>query len=279
MLPKAIAEFLDIILLAFLWKVISVSLHKISVWNENGSIRLWSFGQQPSNKDLNLVYVLIAGAIMLNKHCKSFCSLFYLHLLKLCLAFWMYPQNTHLNFIFETETLNKVIKRHEQFFLKKDITWPLSLWRDIHPHSWKEKCQLRVHQNAILHYQDWQNLKRIATHSHGKAVGKQELLYIASENANWYNHYWGVFGSNYHNYICIYLWSMNLLWEHTPASIIWKYTCTRLFIDALFVIENHLKQSKYQFTKQWLNKLVDQIMEHCMSLKKSKENFYVYGCV
>lgn len=40
----------------------------------------------------------------------------------------MCPQNTHLNFIFETETLSKVVKRHEQTVQKKkkDTTWPLA---------------------------------------------------------------------------------------------------------------------------------------------------------
>lgn len=143
-----------------------------------------------------------------------------------------------------SKDMNRQLKK------KKRYNVALKLMKRCSPHSWKEKCQLRVHQNAIRHYQDCQNLKRMAILSHGKALGKQELSYIASENVNWYNHYWRVFGSNYHNYIHIYLWSRNLLWGPTPTSVIWKYTYTRLFIDVSFVVENHWKQSKYQFTEE-----------------------------
>ena len=62
-----------------------------------------------------------------------------------------------------------------------------------------------------------------------------------------------------------------LLGIHPDKTIIQKYTCTRMFITALFTIARSWKQSKCPSTEEWIKKMwYVYTMEYYSAIKKNE---------
>ena len=83
---------------------------------------------------------------------------------------------------------------------------------------------------------------------------KREPFYTVGGNVNWYYHY----GEQYRvslknvNVELSYDPVIPLLGIYLDEAIIQKYTCTPMFISALFTIAKIWKQSKCPSTEEWI---------------------------
>ena len=101
---------------------------------------------------------------------------------------------------------------------------------------------------------------------------KREPTYSAGRNINWCSHY----GKQYGNFLklkrelpydlAIALWGM-----YPEETLIWKYTCTPMFIVTLFTAVKTWKQPKCPWTEEWIKKIwYIYKMEYYSAIKKNK---------
>ena len=90
----------------------------------------------------------------------------------------------------------------------------------------------------------------------GENVEKREPLYTVGGNVNWYSHC----GKNIHRFFKKPKnWTTTWPRNSTPGyifnkkkTLIWKYTCTPMFIAALFIISKIWKPCECPSTKKWI---------------------------
>uniref|UniRef100_A0A8W4FJW9 DUF1725 domain-containing protein n=1 Tax=Sus scrofa TaxID=9823 RepID=A0A8W4FJW9_PIG len=116
-------------------------------------------------------------------------------------------------------------------------------------------------------------IKSLQTASAGEGVEKRELYYTIGGNVNWYNHYgetvWKYFGKL--NTELPHDTAVPLLGTYPDKTFIENdtYTCTRMFIAALFTIARTWKQAKCPSTDDWIWKIwYIYTMEYYSAIKK-----------
>ena len=85
---------------------------------------------------------------------------------------------------------------------------------------------------------------------------KRELAYTVGENANWYSHYGEQCGDSSKS------WEQNChktqqshCWAYTLRKTELGYTCTPMFIAALFIIARTWKQPRCPSADEWIRKV------------------------
>ena len=86
---------------------------------------------------------------------------------------------------------------------------------------------------------------------------KREPSYTVGGNVNWYNHYGEQYGGSLKKLKIElpYYPAIPLLGIYPEKTIIQKYTCTPMFIVALFTIARTRKQPKCPSTDEWIKKM------------------------
>ena len=86
---------------------------------------------------------------------------------------------------------------------------------------------------------------------------KREPSYTVGGNVNWYNHYGEQYGGALKKLKIElpYYPAIPLLGIYPEKTIIQKYTCTPMFIVALFTIARTRKQPKCPSTDEWIKKM------------------------
>ena len=111
-----------------------------------------------------------------------------------------------------------------------------------HWSAYLEKCKVKLHWDVILHLSNWWKLKRMTTHSVGKAVGRQapsSLPVGVQTGTSLWRGVWQLW-IQLHMYSPCGLDSTSRDWPWRYASKIQKHACTRSFRAALFVTgRNH----------------------------------------
>jgi len=98
-------------------------------------------------------------------------------------------------------------------------------------------------------------------------VDKRKPSYIVGGNVNWYSHYWKQYGDYFKNRATI--WSSNLtLGIYVDKTIVWKDTCTPMFIAALFTITRTWKQPKCPSAEEWMKMWYTYTSEYHSAIKK-----------
>ena len=166
--------------------------------------------------------------------------------------------------------MGKDLKRHSS---GKDIQMAKGIWRDTQYYK-LEKCKSKLHWGITFLGSEWPSSKCLHTINIGKDVEKRKLSYTIDWNINWCSYYGEQHG--------VSLKKLKIELPHDPAiplpciylkkTIIWKYTCTPIFMAALFTIAKTQKQPKCPLTEEWTNKFycIHNSMEYYSAIKIMK---------
>ena len=129
--------------------------------------------------------------------------------------------------------------------------------------------------NVFLSIFPWKStlFKNLQTINAGEGVEKREPSCTVGGKVNWYSHYGEQYGGSLKKIKLElpYDPAILLLGIYTEKTIIWKDTCTPMFIVALFTIAKTWKQPKCPSTEAWIKKLwYVYTVEYYSAIKKNE---------
>ena len=152
----------------------------------------------------------------------------------------------------------KLLKMKTNILIRMDKSWFPNM-----PH-WGLQANLGLQCRRV------QNLQIVNA---GEGAEKKEPSYTVGENVNWYSHYGEQYGGSLKKVKMElpYDPAIPLLGIYLEKTIIWKDTCTPMFIAALFAIVRTWKEPKCPSTEDWIKKMwYIYTMECYLAIKKNK---------
>ena len=137
------------------------------------------------------------------------------------------------------------------------------------------EMQIRTTMRYHLMPVKWLSSKRTRV-KHVDNVKKRESSYTIGENVNWCSHRGKQYGDSSKNLELPYDPAIPLLAIYPEKTTIQKYSCTPMFIAALFTTARSWKQPKCPSTNEWIKKMwYIYTMEYYSAIKRNKIGSFV----
>ena len=164
-------------------------------------------------------------------------------------------------------------KRPEEVFLQRRYTDGQQAHEKILNITDYQRNANQNYYDTKSHLSEWPSLINSQITNAGEGMWKKEPSYTVGGNVNWYNRY----GKTVWRYLrkvnieLTYDPTIPLLGINPDKTFIEKYTCTCMFIAALFTAAKTWKQPKCPLIEEWIKKMwYIYTMEYDPAIKRTK---------